>query len=107
MNKDAARASPQLASGGGPNIAKVLVRRGRRVLVTHLDLAAFLYLKKVYCADALQRSRKQFEIVFYDPHNRAEGLALDYINHTEVSARAYAGAIRDLKCLLHRFNNKT
>ena len=84
----------------------VLVRRGSKLFVTDLDLGAFLFLRKIYCADGIKHPDGKFELIFYDRQHRAEKLAVDYVNGAEVPAKAFAHAVRDLKRLINRFNNK-
>lgn len=89
--------APQDASGGASSA--ILKRDGPRVTIRDLDTAAYVFYRRVPVVDARQVSRTEHHVVFYDPGNTVEGLAVDFANH---ETALYADAMRRLKRILRR-----
>ena len=81
----------------------VLVRDGDNVSLSHLDTAGYLFQCGLSCVSAVKTTRFKYEIVFYDPDNKAEDLALKYVN---ACCADHADAVRRLKLVSHKFSGR-
>jgi len=83
---------------------KLLRRDGDVVILHNMDVAIYLFAKRVPIHRAQQLNRKTHEFEFYDPEERAEPLVLEFVNkQSNLQPAEYADAQRRLKSMMHQF----
>ena len=79
----------------------ILKRDGDYIELADLDLAGYLFAHDLHSQEAYRVTRYKFQFVFYDPHRKAEGLVIEFINSCCADT---CDAIARLKRVIRQFS---